>query len=496
MSLDPESALHVSIDHLLEGVQVIGFDWTYLYVNETAARHGERSVHDLVGVTMMHAYPGIDTTPLFRALHRVMTSRQSEELVNEFTYPTGATRWFELRIQPVPVGVCVLSLDITERRTAELQLQQTQKMETVGQLVGGIVHDFNNSLTVMMGNADLVTMRLGQDHPASGELQEIAQAAEQAAALTQQLLAFARKRHTRRHAVAPGEVLGHLEPLLRRLLPRNVGLQLVRAHDGACVWADRTQLEQIVLNLVVNARDAMPTGGTVTMGVHLELPAGTGRAAPDGLAGTVVLSVADTGTGMTPEIQARIFEAFFTTKAEGRGTGLGLAVVREVVEQLGGTIDVASAPGAGSTFTIRLPQSLRGEAPARRREPSGAPSGREAVLLVDGAPGVRSFARTVLQRSGYQVIDAESAEAALRSVTGAGAPVDLLVTDLVLPGMDGAQLAARLRDDFPDVRAVFLSGDGRQAGVDLPAGADVLEKPFTAHALLVRVRDVLNARPA
>jgi PAS domain S-box-containing protein len=485
-----ESLLRVSIDHLLEGVQVIGFDWTYLYLNDTAARHGRRSADALIGRTMMECYTGIEHTALFATMQRVMRTRRAERMLNEFAYDDGDSRWFELRIEPVPDGVCVLSLDITERHMAELQLQQAQKMEAIGHLAGGIAHDFNNMLTAILGYAELMSEQIGPDKPIGRDLQEIVFAAERAAALTRQLLAFSRKQHVNPRPMSLNDIVKGIEPMLRRLLGENIAIRTALDPATRSVLADPIQIEQVVLNLAVNARDAMPTGGILRIDTgNVSIDDAAARDRGDLPAGEYArLTVTDTGVGMTPDVRARIFEPFFTTKDRGHGTGLGLAAVHGIVKQLGGTIDVESEPAHGTTFTIYLPWTELPIAPVGRTG-RVASVGTDRILLVEDEPAVRSFARMVLTRHGYQVAEVPSAEDAL-AWAASGAGYDLLLTDVMLTGVDGVQLADQLRDRRPDLRVLFMSGYAEPAG--MPTGASVLEKPFTAHALLTAVRAALE----
>jgi two-component system cell cycle sensor histidine kinase/response regulator CckA len=498
MSLIEESLLRTSIDHLLEGVQVLGFDWTYLYVNETAAGHGQQSATALLGRTMMAAYPGIEATDMFAMLRRVMDTRRQEQMLNEFTFPSGERRWFRLLVEPVPAGICVLSLDVTDVRRGELQLQQAQKLEAIGQLAGGIAHDFNNILTAILGYSELIADQIGPDKPIGRDLEEIAAAARRAATLTKKLLAFSRSHHTKPGALSLHQSIAELDPMLRRLVPENISMCLDLTATADTIWAEVTQVEQILLNLAVNARDAMPGGGALTIG--------TRNATHDDVAGRVaerrarltpyvVLSVADTGVGIPPEVRSRIFEPFYTTKPQGQGTGLGLAAVADIVARLGGDIRVESSPGAGATFEIVLPTTT--EAPGKRemREWQGASVGHENILLVEDEPGVRSFAATVLKRHGYRVLEAGSAEAAIAALgTREHKPMDMLITDVILPGLDGVTLAERVAGSDQNVPVLFISGYSQPVGVVLPDGTDVLLKPFSGRTLLSRVRAAIDAR--
>ena len=488
-----DATLRVAIDHLLEGVQIIGRDWRYRYVNDMAARHGNTTPADLLGRTMMSAYPGIESTDLFVMLDRVMRTRRSEHLLNEFTLG-GASRWFELRVEPVPDGICVLSIEVTQQRTAELQLRQAQKMEAIGQLASGMAHDLNNVLTVILGYADLIAEQIGPDKPIGGDLQEIVFAAERASALTHRLLAFSRKHRAAPVPLALNAVVDAVVPMLRRLLPESIDMEVSLGAEVLPVEADAIELEQVVINLAVNARDAMSSGGRltiVTRPARLSAAEAEGREVPPG--DYVVLSVRDTGVGISAGAQKVMFDPFFTTKAPGHGTGLGLAAVRGVVSRSGGYIEVESEPGAGAEFTIYLPRTaLPIEVPAPK-ERVGAPVGYEKVLLVEDEPGVQSFARTVLQRHGYRVLCADTGHDAVAMGTRSRDRIHLLLTDVVLPDMNGRELAERITAAQPAVRVLFTSGYAEPFDGGAPPVVALLEKPFTAQALLARVRGALDA---
>jgi signal transduction histidine kinase len=494
-----ESALiRLSVDNLLEGVQVVGFDWQYLYLNATAAAQGRRSADQLVGRTMMACYPGIEHTPMFQVLERVMRRRSAERVVNQIDYGDGQARWFELRVEPVPNGICILSLDVTDRLAAEAQLRHAQKMEAIGQLAAGLAHDFNNVLTAILGYSTMITEQIGVDKPIGADLREIVLAAQRAAGLSRQLLAFGRKQEIHPVALSLNAVVEIVEPMLRRLLPSNIRLRTELADEAHPVLAVGALLEQVVLNLIVNARDAMPGGGgTITIATHnaildephapLRIGVGAGEYA--------VLTVADTGVGMTPDVQSRIFEPFFSTKEPGRGSGLGLAVVHGIVKQLGGAVRVESERGRGTVFSVYLPKTDATAATvAAGTQPARPSVGNETILLVEDEPGVRSLARRVLERHGYRVSDADSGEAALAIIEKAARLPDLLITDITLPGMNGAQLVREMSRTHPP-RTLFMSGYVTPTGVPAPADAEWLEKPFTAQMLLTRVREILS-RPA
>ena len=497
LSGTPESIVQSTVDRLLEGVQIIGFDWTYLYLNETAARHGQRTPGQLVGRSMMAVYPGIERTELFTVLQRVMSHRRGEPFINEFIYPSGESRWFELSIQPVPDGICILSMDITEKRLAEHRLVHAEKLEAIGEFASGVVHDFNNVLTAILGYAELLTEQIGPDKPIGRDLQEIVNAGQRGATLAAQLLAFTKNQANTREPVSLRAALERLEPMLRRLISENIAIRLSFESDADVVAADPSQLEQVIVNLAVNARDAMLEGGTLSLAVDSLAVREASPFQDDHLTPGeyAVLRVTDTGIGMTPEVRQRIFEPFYTTKGSGRGTGLGLAVVQRLVHGMGGTIVVDTEPGRGSTFSIMLPTTHQRRALLEEPQRQASPVGKETILLVEDEPGVRLFMRVTLERHGYRVIEAVSAEAALAALNGESGPLDLLLTDVVLPGMTGVQLARRLAHDRPALRVVFASGYVSPIGVDVPAGAQILEKPFTARTLLTRVRRALDSTP-
>jgi two-component system, cell cycle sensor histidine kinase and response regulator CckA len=377
------------------------------------------------------------------------------------------------------------------------QLRQAHKMEAIGQLAGGVAHDFNNMLTAILGYAEMLCEQIGPDKSIGKDLRQIVSAAERASALTRQLLAFGRKQTIKPAVLSLNTVVEGLEPMLRRLIPENVVIQTALDGRTWAVRADPVQLEQVLMNLVVNGRDAMPGGGVLRIETRNATRRQLVDARPQATPSTdhVVLRVSDTGVGIPADVVDRIFEPFFTTKDHGRGTGLGLAAVQGIVGQLGGFITVDSAPGRGTRFDIFLPKADQ-MPDAQPVAAEGIPDiGSETVLLVEDDAAVRGFARTVLQRHGYRVQEAESSEAALARLAADTRGVDLLLTDLILTGMNGAELARSLGERQPSLRVLFMSGYGDAAPDEaLPEAADVLVKPFTAHTLLARVRRALDAR--
>jgi PAS domain S-box-containing protein len=397
-------------------------------------------------------------------------------------------------------------VDITERKEAEAararlesQLLQSQKLESVGRLAGGVAHDFNNHLTVINGYCDLMLMRMAADDPFRASLADVRQAGERAATLTRQLLAFGRKQLFSMSPVSLNRIVSSMETMLDRLMPENIGVVTALAPGLGAAMADTGQIEQVLMNLVVNARDAMPEGGKIlieTANVDLESAAGE-RDQGIGPGAYVTLSVTDTGMGMDERTRALIFEPFFTTKERGKGTGLGLAMVYGIVKQSGGGIAVRSEPGKGSAFTVYLPR-LNVEAGQASSAPAGerSRSGQGAILLVEDQESVRRLISSVLQSSGYHVTEAGSGPEALDLADSQVRSIDLLIADVVMPGMSGKELATRLTARRKGLRVLFISGyasnEIMREGVVEP-GVAFLQKPFTPAQLAARVGQILSA---
>jgi signal transduction histidine kinase/DNA-binding response OmpR family regulator len=387
-----------------------------------------------------------------------------------------------------------VGLFIERRRNAEAleraeeQLRQSQKMEAVGRLAGGIAHDFNNLLTVIGGHAQLLLEELPPDTAARREVETIANAADRAATLTAGLLAFSRKQVVHPRVMALDQLLRSMSGLLRRMLGENITVSVRSASDVGHVHVDPGQMEQVVMNLAVNARDAMPQGGRLTLSLeNVTLEAAPGETVPPGA--YVLLAVSDTGVGMTAETRARAFEPFYTTKPAGKGTGLGLSTVYGIVTQSRGDIRIESEPGHGTTFRIYLPRVDGPAEPTPVTDATSLPVGTETVLLVEDEEAVRRLAATALRRLGYTVLEAADAARALAIFEEQRGAVDLVVTDVVMPGMSGPALAERLRGIQPAVRVLFVSGYAEEA----PEGPAFLAKPYTGASLAQRVRALLDA---
>ncbi len=395
-------------------------------------------------------------------------------------------------------GIVVTSRDVTDWVELQVRLQQSQRIEAVGRLAGGVAHDFNNLLTVISGNAQALLAAVQLPEALREEMDEIAQAADRAATLTRQLLAFSRQQVLQPRVLDLNEVLRGIWTLLQRLVGESVTLELRAADSFGAVTADPVQVEQVLINLAVNARDAMPDGGRLVIETtavtadatftrrHEPMPAGE----------YICLQVRDSGSGMDDTTMARAFDPFFTTKALGHGTGMGLATVYGIVKQSGGYIWVESAGGTGTTFTIYLPQS----APAERvtLPQVGARElrrGSETILVAEDEPLVRAMARRTLERAGYRVLEASNGLEALAAAAALGEELDLLLTDIVMPEMGGRELAATLRRERPSLRILFMSGYTHEREAHLSAGEGIshfLHKPFTLHELRERVRLLLD----
>jgi signal transduction histidine kinase len=388
---------------------------------------------------------------------------------------------------------------LEQLRHSEEQLRQAQKLEAVGRLAGGIAHDFNNLLSVILSYTELLLSEPGLEQRNQSELEEIKRAGERAADLTRQMLAFSRQQVLEPKILDLNDVLANLSRMLVRVLGEDIELKILPGGPLGVVKADPGQIEQVVMNLVVNARDAMPRGGKLTIATsNVDLDEEYARGHLGVIPGPyVLLSVSDTGVGMNKATQTRIFEPFFTTKERGKGTGLGLSTVFGIVKQSGGNILVYSEPNFGATFKIYLPQASGAAAAVSSQKPALATRGSETILLVEDEDQVRSVADGILRRSGYHVLEARSPAEALFICEQHPARIDLLLSDVVMPGLSGRMLAERISAMRPGIRVLFMSGYTDDAmlhhGV-LDSGFAFLQKPFTPGSLSRRVREVLDGR--
>jgi signal transduction histidine kinase len=502
-----------SEDDLLLVLRVIrqgGYDPLYRWVSSAEAMRQALDEGEWDVVIADHSMPGFSGLEALRIAREVtpevpfllVSGTVGEEVAVE-AMRSGARDYVLkgnlVRLPPAIERELEQAASRRERRRLEDEVRQMQKIEAIGRLAGGVAHDFNNLLTAINGFADLVLERLDPADPAHGEVREIRRAGERASDLTRQLLAFGRRQVLAPQVLDLGALVRGMQPMLRRLIGEDVELVAFIADDPALVRADPGQLEQVVLNLAINARDAMPTGGRLTIEVqpiafdgpvaerHLGLEAGR----------YVQLAVTDTGVGMDDVTRAHVFEPFFTTKPPGQGTGLGLSTVWGIVRQSGGQVWFYSEPGVGTAFKLYFPLVSEFVAPVAAPPAPRAPTGgSETILVVEDEEAVRGVVVRQLARLGYTALVAPNAEAARRlAVTHAG-PIDLLLTDVVMPGIGGPTLARELQEARPGLPVLFVSGYTDDTIVKhgvLEPGVQFLQKPFTADALGRRVREVLDA---
>jgi two-component system, cell cycle sensor histidine kinase and response regulator CckA len=511
-----EPPTHTALGQFLSGV--IEHLPTMVFVKEASELRFEyfnKAGEELLGMSrdLLLGKNDHDFFPREQADHFVEKDRQVlergtvEDIPEEPIETARGRRWLHTRKIPVadalgrPRHLLGVSIDITEQKLAtdklQDQLRQAQKMEAIGRLAGGVAHDFNNLLSVIMGYAALAIDSIHDGDPLRAQLDEILGASARARDLTRQLLAFSRQQVLEPRLVDLNGVIGQLERMLERLIGEDVELVAVKAPDLGQVLVDPSQIEQVVMNLVVNARDAMPKGGKLTIetaNVYLDETYASDH--ENVSAGHhVMLAVVDTGHGMDRATQARIFEPFFTTKEVGRGTGLGLSTVFGVVRQSGGHVYVYSEPGKGAAFKVYFPRAT-GTAPVVHHHRTPSPrSGSETVLVLEDEAQVRRVVVAMLQRGGYRVIEATRAEEALDAARDKERTIDLLLTDIVMPGMSGPEVVRRIREIRPNLKAICMSGYTDDTVVRhgiLESGIAFLQKPITPDSLRQKVRSVLE----
>ena len=499
-----EQRFRALVEHSWDAIALFGPDGAILYGSPATTRVLGYDLAEFVGRNALDLIHPEDRDLVVGRLTEAMANpRGRVDVAARVKHKDGAWRYLEgvltnLLDDPSVGGIVNNYRDATERRSLEQQVIQAQKMEAVGRLAGGVAHDFNNILTAIGGYTDLLLEDLPLDDPRRQDVDEIHRAADRAAALTQQLLAFSRRQVLQPKVIDLNALVSNVEKLLGRLIGADVQLATALADEVGRVRADPGQLEQVIVNLAVNARDAMPGGGRLTIETrNVDLDAAYAAEHRTVVPGPyVVIAVSDTGTGMSADTQSHMFEPFFTTKEVGKGTGLGLATVYGIVKQSGGSIWVYSELGHGTTIKVYLP---RVDEPP---DPLAAPGlanperlrGTETILLVEDEPAVRAVARQILARQGYTVLEAPDGPAALAMVAGR-ARVDLILTDVVMPGMSGRTLADQLATRWPGVRVLYMSGYTDDAIVRhgmLEPGLAYLQKPFRPDALVRKVREVLN----
>jgi two-component system, cell cycle sensor histidine kinase and response regulator CckA len=498
---DRESA--AALEQAGEAILITDAEGTILSVNAAFERITGYARTDAIGQTPRILRSGEHRGVFFRELWDTIRRGDpwSGRLINR--RPSGDCYRAELSISPIrdADGAVVRHLgilrDITTEVEVEEKLRLAQKMEALGHLASGIAHDFNNALTPILAYSELSLMELPESHAIRAYISEILGSAEHGASLSRQLLAFGRKREPEFSTVELNEVVGGLERMIRRVIREDIHITFHLDPEAGMVLADAAQVEQVIMNLVLNARDAMPEGGALAVSTHRP---GT-RRLPGGSAptpGYAALEVRDTGPGIDPAIAPHLFEPFFTTKPPGEGTGLGLTTVRSIVAQHEGRVTWESQPGEGAVFRVFLPVASAATAAAHSREAVTLARGSETVLLVEDDAGVRSLAAELLRRIGYVVFDFGDAEQALNFFREADHPMDLLLADLVLPDFNGRILYQRALERQPRLRALFMTGYGPSAlskmGLD-GEHADLLRKPFTIYELARRVRETLDRSP-
>jgi len=508
-----ESALRISerrfralVEESWDAIALFAGDGTILYGSPATTRLLGYELTEFVGRNAMELIHPDDRAGVLVRLQEVMAApRTRVHVAARVQHKNGTWRYLEgvftNLLDDPSVGAIVNNYrDVTDRRILEEQVILSQKMEAIGRLAGGVAHDFNNILTAIGGYTDLLLADLPAGDHRRHDVEEISQAAQRAAGLTHQLLAFSRRQVLQPKVISFNALVPDIEKMLRRLIGEDILLATVLDRRLGNVRADPGQLEQVIVNLAVNARDAMPNGGRLTIETrNVELDEVYATDHPSVKPGRyVMLAVTDTGVGMDEETKARIFEPFFTTKVRGKGTGLGLATVYGIVQQTGGHIWPYSEPGRGTTMRVYLP---RVDDPTDPIEHPGdaalAVGGTETILIVEDEAPVRAVTRQLLQRNGYTVMEAADGPAALALVDGeaAGQHIDLLLTDVIMPGMSGRELADQLRVRRPNLRVLFMSGYTDDAVVRhgmLEPGLAYLEKPFRPTTLLRKVRGVLE----
>jgi two-component system, cell cycle sensor histidine kinase and response regulator CckA len=489
------------------GMAFLDRELRYVRLNHALAVINGILPEEHLGRTPHELLPALAPTfePIMR--HVLATGEPSAEL--EVSGPDAATsnrqRQWLVNFYPVRnqdsqiLGVGAITMDITERKRLEAQFLQAQKMESVGQLAGGIAHDFNNLLTAIAGYAEMARDSTSIDDMIRSDLDEILKAAGRATSLTRQLLAFARKQNIEPHALNLNDLILEIDKLLRRLIGEDIELVMLTAPDLGMIKADPGQIEQVLINLAVNARHAMPAGGELTIETrNVLLDEDEARQYIGVTPGLyILLAISDTGVGMDHETQEHLFEPFFTTKGPGRGTGLGLATCYGIVKQHGGHISAYSELGHGTTFKIFLPSASGPAMPAPPRDENGAlPRGSELVLIAEDEPAVRAMAARVLRQQGYQVLEAANGDEALQIAQQRQEAIALLLTDMVMPRMGGKPLAEQVARLRPAIRVLFMSGYTDAAVIQhsqAQPGSAFLQKPFSPATLARKVREVLDA---
>lgn len=486
--------------HLAESIDDIFFsideNMRCTYWNKASERSGY-TAEQVVGNLIFELYPEAEDKPLETFYRNVLKTGKPGQTIN-IIRTNEQDRYYEIWAYPFGNGVSVLAKDVTERKEMEAQLLQSQRMESIGRLAGGIAHDFNNILVPITANAELGMMQLSPDNSIYPYLKRVKEAAEQAASLTRQILAVSRKQVLEMQVLDLNTVLTDYETMIQRLIGEDIKVVTILDPDLAPVNADRGQIGQVLLNLVINARDAMPSGGTLTIetaNIVLDQPYREQHSDTLPAGSYSMMLVSDTGHGMDSSTRRQIFEPFFTTKTQGKGTGLGLATVFGIVKQHSGYILVTSEPGMGSVFRLYLQHVKEAEQTPRKATPiSHSENGKETILLVEDEKMVRNIVCEALETFGYTVLEAQDTGDALRMAADSG-KIHLLLTDVIMPDMNGRELYLEIAALQPSINVLFMSGYTDDVIADhgiLEEGVNFLQKPFSVRNLIQKVRDCLD----
>jgi len=487
-----------------DSIFIVDADSRITYANAISCERFGVLNQDTIGKRLDAVFPPDVARNMWRELSVVFASSKRHSFEESFETPTGPL-WLEAWLVPMMgdggkvEAVMGVARDVTTRKQLERQFLQAQKMEGIGQLAGGIAHDFNNLLTAILGYTSLVLDRVEEDPGLAADVQQIKLAGERAGRLTRQLLAFGRRQLLDPRPIDLNVILTELGKMLGRVIGEDVHLDIVTAAGLDCVTADPGQIEQVIVNLAVNARDAMPQGGALRISTEnvvldQEFAKKHAGAAPGP---HVAVTVRDTGCGMTPDVLAHVFEPFFTTKPVGRGTGLGLATVYGIVKQSGGQIVIASAVGHGTTVTVYLPSAGKPCVGATQNVRQEVRGGTETILVVEDEIAVRNVMTRTLEDAGYEVLTAQSAADAIAVALRHDQHIDLVVSDVVMPGFSGPDVVQRIVRLNPELRVIYVSGFSNQMALDAGTSSrhtTLLAKPFTPQDLIRKVRECLDVR--
>ena len=475
------------------------------YANHTCAARFGKTSEDIIGKCLEEVFPEHVAAEMWRELSTVFATGQRQRFEQKFDAP-GGDLWLETWLVPMRGergafdAVMGVARDVTQQKMLERQFNQAQKMEGVGRLAGGVAHDFNNLLTVIVSYSDLVKEGLQEGRDVGADVDEIKKAGERAAVLTRQLLAFSRTQPMARHVVDLNAVLADAKRMLERVVGEDIDFSVAPAPSTWPIVVDPGQIEQVLLNLVVNARDAMPKGGRLTVTTaNIELGDAFLKGNADAVAGPYVsLTVRDSGCGMTPDVLAKVFEPFFTTKPQGKGTGLGLSTVLGIVKQNGGYITVDSTPMSGTMVTVYWPKNDRREIAPPAAASECDLDGTETILLVEDDVAIRGLMRKALQRHGYRTLEARNVADAINIAESYAGPINVLLTDVIMPTLNGPDLAQRIATIRPTTRVLFVSGFPNSLAVEQTRRSKrtwFLHKPFTPETLVLNVRQCLDWSP-